>query len=137
MKKLSLCFIVLFSLFVFACSKKEKSEKFKLLTTPVWTADSLLANKLDASGPGGLLEKFKGEAEFKEDGSGTFGSYIGSWVFNPAETQITIFSDSLPNRLPVTCNIVELKTTSLKITTIVPDKNTFEPINIRMTFKVK
>jgi hypothetical protein len=137
MKKLSLCFIILFSLFVFACSKKEKSEKFKILTTPVWKADSLLANKLDASGPGGLLEKFKGEAEFKEDGSGTFGSYIGNWVFNPAETQITIFSDSLPNRLPVTCDIVELKTTSLKITTIVPDKNTSEPINIRMTFKVK
>ena len=137
MKKLSLCFIILFSLFVFACSKKKKSEKFKILTTPVWKADSLLANKLDASGPGGLLEKFKGEAEFKEDGSGTFGSYIGNWVFNPAETQITIFSDSLPNRLPVTCDIVELKTTSLKITTIVPDKNTSEPINIRMTFKVK
>jgi hypothetical protein len=137
MKKLSLFLIILFSLFVFACSKPEKSEKFKLLTTPVWTSDSLLANKLDASGPGGLLEKFKGDAEFKEDGTGTFGSYIGSWVFNPAETEITIFSDSLPNRLPVTCDIVELKTTSLKITTIVPDKNTLEPIDIRMTFKAK
>ncbi|HZL77057.1 MAG TPA: hypothetical protein VFB97_05095 [Bacteroidales bacterium] len=137
MKKLSLLFLITVSLFVFACSKQEKSEKFRLLTTPVWIADSLLANKLDASGPGGLLEKFKGYAEFKEDGSGTFGSYIGNWVFNPAETEITIFSDSLPNRLPVTCDIIELKTTSLKITTVVPDKSTFEPINIRMTFKVK
>jgi|WetSurMetagenome_2_1015567.scaffolds.fasta_scaffold31192_2 hypothetical protein len=137
MKKLSLSFIILISLLVFACSKKEKSEKFKLLTTPVWTSDSLLANKQDASKPGGLLEKFKGDAEFKEDGTGTFGSYIGSWVFNPAETEITIFSDSLPYRLPVTCNISELKTASLKITTVVPDKNTLETIDIRMTFKAK
>jgi len=135
MKKLSLSFIILFSLFVFACSKQEKSEKFKLLTTPVWTADSLLANKLDASGPGGLLEKFKGDAEFREDGKGTFGSYTGQWRFNPAETEITIVTDSMP--LPIVCDIVELKITSLKITTVVPDKNTYEPINIRMTFKAK
>jgi hypothetical protein len=137
MKKLSLSFIIFITLFVFACSKKEKSERFRLLTTPVWTSDSLLANKQDASKPGGLLEKFKGDAKFSEDGTGTFGSYIGSWVFNPAETELTIFSDSLPNRLPVTCDIVELNTDSLKITTVVPDKNTLEPIDIRMTFKAK
>jgi hypothetical protein len=137
MKKLSLFFLILFSLIVFACSKQEKSEKFKLLTTPVWTSDSLLANKLDASGPGGLLEKFKGDAKFKDDGTGTFGSYVGTWIFNEAETEITIFSDSLANKLPVVCDIIELKTTSLKITTVVPDKNTLEPIDIRMTFKSK
>jgi hypothetical protein len=137
MKKLSLIFLIAASLFVFACSKTEKSEKFKLLTAHVWMADSLLANKLDASKPGGLLEKFKGNAEFKDDGTGTFGSYIGEWIFNKAETEITILSDSLPNKLPITCDIVELKTTSLKITTVVPDKNTLEPINIRMTFKSK
>jgi hypothetical protein len=122
MKKLSLSLIIAFSLFVFSCSKQESSEKFKLLTAHVWTADSLLANKVDASGPGQLLEKFKGDAKFNDDGNGTFGSYIGTWVFNKAETEITIFSDSLANKLPVVCNIVELKTSSLKITTVVPDK---------------
>jgi len=135
MKKLSVFLIIVLSLFVLACSKTGKSEKFKLLTAHVWTADSLLANKLDASGPGGLLEKFKGNAEFKDDGTGTFGSYIGEWTFNKAETEITILSDSLT--FPVICDIVELKTTSLKITTVVPDKNTLAPINIRMTFKPK
>ena len=135
MKKLSLIFLIAVSLFVFACSKTEKSEKFKLLTAHVWTADSLLANKVDASGPGELLEKFKGNAEFKDDGTGTFGSYIGLWTFNKAETEITILSDSLT--FPVICDIVELKTTSLKITTVVPDKITLAPIDIRMTFKAK
>jgi len=135
MKKLSLLFLILVSLFVFACSKQERSEKFKLLTTPVWASDSLLANKQDASGPGGLLEKFKGDAKFKDDGTGTFGSYVGQWAFNKTETEITILSDSL--QFPVICDIVELKSTSLKITTVVPDKNTLVPIDIRMTFKAK
>jgi hypothetical protein len=135
MKKLSLLLLIVFSLFVFACSKTEKSERFKLLTTPSWTSDSLLANKQNAGGPGGLLEKFKGDAKFKDDGTGTFGSYIGQWTFNKTETEITILSDSLT--FPVVCNIVELSTNSLKITTVVPDKTTLAPINIRMTFKAK
>jgi hypothetical protein len=135
MKKLSLLFLITFSLFVFACSKKEKSETFRLLTTPTWTADSLLANKVDASGPGEMLEKFKGDAKFGEDGTGTFGSYSGQWRLNSTETQVTIVTDSLI--LPIICDIIELKTTSLKITTVVPDKNTQEPVDIRMTFKAK
>jgi hypothetical protein len=135
MKKLSLFLIIVLSLFVFACNKKEKSERFKLLTIPVWTSDSLLANKLDASGPGGMLEKFKGDAKFKDDGTGTFGYYTGKWRFNSAETEITIVTDSLV--LPIICDIVELKTTSLKITTVVPDKITQAPVDIRMTFKAK
>jgi hypothetical protein len=135
MKKLSLFLLMAFSLFVFGCSKTEKSERFKLLTTPVWTSDSLLANKQNAGGTGGLLEKFKGDAKFKDDGTGTFGSYVGQWAFNKAETEITILSDSLT--FPVVCNIVELLSTSLKITTVVPDKTTLVPIDIRMTFKVK
>jgi hypothetical protein len=135
MKKLSLFLIIVFSLFVFACSKKEKSERFRLLTTPTWVADSLLANRVDASGPGQMLEKFKGDAKFRDDGTGTFGSYTGEWRLSGDESEITIVTDSLV--LPIICDIVELKTTSLKITTVVPDKNTQEPVDIRMTFKVK
>lgn len=135
MKKLSLFLIIVFSIFVIACSKKEKSERFRLLTTPTWTADSLLANGVDASGPGQMLEKFKGDAKFKVDGTGTFGSYTGQWRLNGDESQITIVTDSLV--LPIICDIVELKTTSLKVTTVVPDKNTQQPVDIRMTFKVK
>jgi hypothetical protein len=135
MKKLSLFFLITFSLFVFACTKKEKSEKFKLLTTPTWISDSLLANKVDASGPGEMLEKFKGDAKFGEDGTGTFGFYSGQWRLNSSETQVTIVTDSLI--LPIICDIIELKTTSLKITTVVSDKNTQEPVDIRMTFKAK
>ncbi len=135
MKKLSLLILIVFSLFVFACSKKEKSERFRLLTTPTWTSDSLLANRVDASGPGQMLEKFKGDAKFRDDGTGTFGSYTGQWRLNGDESEITIVTDSLI--LPIICDIVELKTTSLKITTVVPDKNTQLPVDIRMTFKVK
>jgi hypothetical protein len=135
MKKLSLFLIILLSLFVFACSKKEKSERFRLLTTPTWVADSLLANRVDASGPGQMLEKFKGDAKFRDDGTGTFGSYTGVWRLSNDESEITIVTDSLV--FPIICDIVELKTTSLKITTVVPDKNTQEPVDIRMTFKAK
>jgi len=135
MKKLLPVFLIAAALVVIACSKTSKSEKFKLLTGPTWTADSLLANGIDASGPGQVLEKFKGDAKFNDDGSGTFGSYEGEWAFNNTETQITILSDSLS--FPVVCNIAELKTSSLKITTVVPDKTTLQPINIRMTFKAK
>ena len=45
-----------------SCSKDTTSERFKLLTGPVWTTESLLANGIDASGPGQILEKFKGDA---------------------------------------------------------------------------
>lgn len=135
MKKASLGLITFLSLLVFACNKKEKSEKFLLLTTPTWATDSLLANGVDASGTGQLLEKFKGDAKFREDGTGTFGKYTGIWRFNEPETEITIVTDSLV--LPIICNIVKLTTTDLKITTVVPDKVTSEPIDIRMTFKAK
>jgi hypothetical protein len=135
MKKLFPLLLISAVVILIACSKTERSEKFKLLTGPTWTADSLLANGSDASGPGEVLEKFKGDAKFKDDGTGTFGSYKGEWSFNNTETQVTILTDSLA--FPVVCNIVELKTSSLKITTVVPDKNTLQPINIRMTFKSK
>lgn len=135
MKKLSLILVILAGLLVISCSKEKKSERFIFLTNPVWTSDTLLANGEDAGQPGQLLAKFRGNAKFKEDGTGYFGAYTGNWRFNPDETQITIVTDSMP--LPIVSNIIMLKIDSLKITTIVTDKVTGTPINIRMTFSVK
>jgi hypothetical protein len=119
-----------------SCSKDDRSERFKLLTAPIWATDTLMANGVDASGHGGILEKFKGDAKFNEDGSGYFGVYTGQWRFNVDETQITIITDSLP--LPIISNIKELTKTSLKITTVVPNPlDQLNPFNIRMTFKAK
>ncbi|SRR4030042_2029141 len=136
MKNLALLVFISGCLLVFSCSKDDTSERFKLLTTPVWATDSLLANGVDASVPGGVLEKFKGDAKFHEDGTGYFGRYTGTWRFNVEETQITIITDSLP--LPIITNIKELTKTSLKVTTVVPNPlDQLNPFNIRMTFKAK
>ena len=103
-----------------------------MLTAVVWKADSFLANGADASGPGQLLEKFKGEARFNKDYTGTFGKYSGTWWLSGNETQITIKSDSL--LLPLTSNIVELIPSSFKITTAVPNPEDLSAqIKIRMT----
>jgi hypothetical protein len=135
MKKVSFLLVIILCAFAFSC-KKEKSERFILLTTPTWTADTLFANGVDASGPGLLLEKFKGDAKFREDGTGDFGNYEGTWSFSPDETKITIASDSL--QLPIMCNIDRLTKTSLKVTTSVLDiHNPTVPISILMTFKAK
>ncbi len=136
MKKLAYLLTATIFIVVFACQKDDKSERFKLLTGPTWASDSLLANGVDASGPGGILVKFLGDAKFKEDGTGTFGSYSGQWRFNIDETELTITTDSLP--LPIISKIKELTSASLKITTTVslPAAPTV-PINIRMTFKAK
>jgi hypothetical protein len=136
MKNLVLLYFITACLVIIACSKDEKSERFKMLTTPVWAADSLLADGIDASGPGGILEKFKGDAKFEENGTGYFGEYTGQWRFNQDETEITIVTDSLP--LPIICDIDELTYQSLKVTTVVP--NPASPpasLDIRMTFKAK
>ncbi len=136
MKKLAYLFMAAAFVVVFACKKDDKSERFKLLTGPAWESDSLLANGVDASGPGGILVKFVGDARFLEDGTGTFGSYSGQWRFNADETELTIITDSLP--LPIISKIKELTTSSLKITTAVSlPANPTVPINIRMTFKAK
>lgn len=112
------------------------SERFLLLTGTVWTTDSLLANGVDASGSGAILEKFKGDALFREDGTGYFGKYTGIWRFNIDETTITIETDSLP--LPVISDVIELTNNSLKIKTIVANQVIpGEVIRIRMTFKAK
>jgi hypothetical protein len=135
MKKLSFLLIIAAGLLVLSCSEK-KSERFILLTTPVWTTDTLLADGIDASGPGQLLNKFKGDAKFREDGTGYFGKYKGEWMLSVDEKNLTIITDSLP--MPIVANIKELTDSSLKITTSVPNLlNLTDPYDIRMTFKDK
>jgi len=136
MKNLLVSLIICGLVVLIACNKEDKSERFKLLTDPVWVTDSLLADGVDASEPGMLLAKFKGDAKFNEDGTGTFGVYKGTWHFANNETQIVIFSDSL--LIPLVTLIKELTNTSLKITTSVPNlSNLSDTVNIRMTFKAK
>lgn len=135
MKNLALLLVVSICL-IASCSKDEQSERFRLLTGPLWRTDSLLANGVDASAPGGMLAKFKGDAKFEEDGTGYFGIYTGKWLFSADETQITIITDSLV--LPIVSDIVELTGSSFKIKTMVPNPaNLTESIKIRMTFKPK
>lgn len=133
MKNFSLILLIA-GIFLIVSCKEEESERFRLLTGPTWQSDSLLVNGVDASGPAGLLEDFRGEVKFNEDGTGTFGKYEGRWLFASNETQLTIISDSL--QLPLTTSIAELTKSSLKITTSyqIP---TFPVLLIRMTFKPK
>jgi hypothetical protein len=129
---LSICFIA------FSCKKEEaKSEQFLLLTGPVWEAVTLLVNGADAGGPGGLLESLDGDAIFNENGTGTFGTYTGTWYFfDLAETQIMISPDTEPWSL--LCTIEELSATTLIIAAIMPnDQNPSEPLDIRIIFEAK
>jgi len=137
MKNLVLLFIIILSgLILITCKKEDESERFRLLTTTVWVSDSLLADGIDAGGPGEMLEKFKGEAKFDPDGTGNFGIYKGTWTFLYDDTQIKINSDSL--LIPLTAQIEELTRFSLKINTGFPDLiNPQISIKIRMTFKPK
>ncbi|RLD83282.1 MAG: hypothetical protein DRJ10_03775 [Bacteroidetes bacterium] len=131
--------LVLFIIAIFFACKKEDdtlSENFILLTNHTWVNDSLLADGVEASGPGQILDDFIGDTKFNVDGTGYIGTFTGEWGFNENETQITIFSDSL--LIPVTTNLVELTTSSLKITTNFPSRTTpGEVIDVRMTFKPK
>ena len=141
MKNLALLLIISGCLFASACNKDKKSERFKLLTGPIWTTDSLLANGVDAGGAGQLLEPLKGDAKFYEDGTGYFGVHTGQWNFLTEETEIKIMTDEPVFGtiiIPIICDIVELTSLSLKVTTIVPNlANPQEPHNIRMTFKTR
>jgi hypothetical protein len=136
MKNLALLFIISGIFFASACKKEKLSERFLLLTGHIWTTDSLLADGVDASGPGEILEKFKGDASFNEDGTGYFGIYTGTWRFNVDETEITIVTEEMP--LPIISDIIELTNISLKIKTLVDNEALpGEKIKIRMTFKAK
>jgi hypothetical protein len=117
-----------------ACKKESESERFTLITAHKWVSDSLLAEGIDASGPGQMLEKFKGAAEFKKDGTGYFGKYTGTWAFAYEETRLVIDSDSL--QVPLTVDIRELTSASLKVSTSFTNPlNLNNPYDIRMTFK--
>jgi hypothetical protein len=136
MKRIILLIVTGSMLVLFACNKDTESERFRLLTAHIWTSDSLLADGIDASGPGQILEKFKGDAKFNKDQTGYFGKYTGTWKFAYNETNIVIDSDSL--QVAITNNIILLNDVSLKITTTYPNAlNPSNPLDIRMTFKVK
>lgn len=125
-----------------ACDKDdEPSERFRYLTTPIWLSDSLLVNGVDASIPGGFLEDFKGEVDFREDGTGTFGIYEGTWQFAQNETELRIRSDSL-DILPLntlSTKIDELESNSLKVSANFPNPYdpTGDPLRLRLTFVPK
>ena len=138
MKNPAFLTVFLCVLFIVSCDKDEDevSERFRFLTGSVWASDSLLVNGFDGSFSGGPLEYFKGDAKFNENGTGTFGSYTGTWKFEQNETALVITSPDLP--LAITAQIAELKAISLKITTVFPNPSDFtEQLNIRMTFKAK
>lgn len=128
--------VMIATLVLLSGCKKDESEKFKFLTGATWQTDLLLANGVDASGAGQMLEDFKGEVNFYKDGTGKFGNYTGTWRFAYNETQIIIETPDLP--LPLSTVIEELTKTSLKINTTVPNPlNPLESIPIRMTFIAK
>jgi hypothetical protein len=134
MKRLSFLLIVAAGVLIAACEKK--SERFILLTTPIWVSDSLYADGVDASGAGQLLAKFVGDVKFNEDGTGYFGRYKGEWLLSVDENFLTITTDSLP--IPIVADIEMLTSTDLKITTNVQNPQNFQdPFDIRMTFVAK
>ena len=118
------------------CSKDDESERFKLLTTPVWTSESILANGVEPAGSWVFLKQFSGDAKFNKDGTGSFGSYTGQWRFNEDETEITIITSTVP--LPIITDIVVLTSQSLRITTTINNPlNPSESADVSMTFKAK
>ncbi|MEN8122377.1 MAG: hypothetical protein ABFS35_18675 [Bacteroidota bacterium] len=134
----TLIIILIIAVAFFACPNHEDvpSERFNLLTNHIWVNDSLLADGVEAGGPGETLEAFNGDTKFDVDGTGYIGTFTGDWGFNKNETQITIFSDDL--LIPVTVNVVELTTSSFKITTNFPSQSSPGVyIDVRMTFKPK
>jgi len=118
------------------CNKEDESERFKLLTTPVWTSESILANGVEPAGSWIFLKQFGGDAKFNKDGTGSFGSYTGQWRFNEDETEITIITTTVP--LPIITEIVVLTSQSLQITTTINNPlNPLESADVSMTFKAK
>jgi len=133
MKNLLLLIIVASLVSLSACSKEESSDRFDLITAHTWKSESLLADGVDASGPGQILEKFKGDIEFKKDGTGYFGQYTGTWRLTNNDTNLVIQSPELV--AAVTSTIVELTETSLKVTFTYPNLvNPSDPLDILMTF---
>lgn len=136
MKKALLLLLITTGFFFTSCKEKE-SDNFKFLTGTTWVAESLLANGVDATGAGGLLANFVGDVVFNEDGTGSFGTYTGTWRFSNNETELVITSPDIP--LPITADIVELTSTSLKLQTLFinPQNPTGPAIEIQMNFRPK
>jgi len=136
MKKVSSFLIIATLVLAYSC-KEEESDRFKFLTGTVWTPVSLLANGVDATGPNEILAGFVGDAKFNEDGTGTFGTYSGKWMFAAAEEKLSITSTSPP--VSVILDIIELTETSLKLQGSIPDLQnlTAPPISVEMTFRAK
>lgn len=136
MKKIFFLLTITSVILLSSCKDKD-SDRFKFLTEPVWVAVSLMANGVDATGPGGLLEGFVGDAKFNADGTGTFGTYTGTWQFNVTEDKLILATPSLP--ITITLDILELTSTSLKVKGSIPDLQnlTGPPIEIQMTFSPK
>lgn len=136
MKNITGLYLIAALFMLSGCSKDDESERFKLLTTPVWTSESILANGAEPAGSWEFLKQFSGDAKFNKDGTGSFGSYTGEWKFNAAETEITIITTAVP--LPIVTDIVVLTSQSLKIATTVNNPlNPLESADVSMTFKAK
>ena len=136
MKDRIFLFCITACMILFSCSKKDKSERFILLTTPVWTTESIVATGTDTTGIGVLIKQLEGDAKFNEDGSGSFGSFTGQWWFNPDETNITIKTQSLI--VAIVADIIQITAQSLKLSTPVTlPTHPSDPINLLITFKAK
>jgi hypothetical protein len=144
MKKIGLLMLCVSILVIVSCDKDEDdvSERFDLLTGVEWESESLFINGIDASGPGDLLENFKGTAKFNKDGTGNFGAYTGTWRFLQdytileIKTVIAIGETQVPITLPA--DIIELTASILKIETNFPNfENPGEELQIEMTFRAK
>ena len=135
MRQLTLMLMILATMGYMACKEEEPVlTPFELLTTRIWASDSLLANGEDASGPGEMLETFKGNAIFNTDGTGVLGNYNATWTLSVDNTEVTIIT--VDPAMEIITTIRELTKTSLKITTAVADiNNPGQFIEIRMTFK--
>lgn len=138
MNKLGLLLMFFSALVIVSCDKDEDevSERFRFLTGVEWESEELLVNGIDASGPGELLEDFKGTVKFNEDGTGSFGQYTGTWQFANEETELIITTEALA--FPLTTRIDELTATRLRVSTGFPNPmNPQQQLSIQMTFKSK
>lgn len=136
MKRIALFVTITVCLLFSSCSKDKESDRFKFLTTPTWITEQLLVNGVSADGPGELLEGFKGDAKFNKDGTGSFGSYTGTWSFSSDESQLIITTPDLP--IPVITNIIQITASRLEVTTVFPNQaDPPNPYNITMVFRAK
>jgi len=135
MKKFIYLSLVALVLLLVSCSKDEKSERFILLTTPVWTTESITATGADTTGVGVLIKLIRGDAKFNPDGTGTLGMFSGQWSLSDDENQITITTLALP---AIVADILTLTAQSLSLSAdITIATHPQDLIKIVLSFKVK